>query len=319
MIVTKAKSNALESLRALIAERQQYEGWIATLESKRSGTSAHVFDRVSGDYHSRLDRVVADIRGHAEELQLSISALSSRLAEVAREEDTRRDAFQESELRAEVGEYDPQQWEQLRTEAQRGLDKVGADRSSLENQLAELRSIQKLSEVGSIGDVGAIQSAAGSEPVPVAPEVSDLAPAAPTAAAGPVTEAVAEQIVGSPAKPEEVQSAPIESPSPATTDGPNSQQPVSTPPVRNEPRAEQPSARPASPAPNFSQFRQPPKPLRPRTGHTPPFGVIGAQPKSKEAGAAADQAKTLKCPECGTPNYATEWYCERCGGELATM
>jgi uncharacterized OB-fold protein len=33
----------------------------------------------------------------------------------------------------------------------------------------------------------------------------------------------------------------------------------------------------------------------------------------------AEQAKTLKCAECGTMNYPTEWYCERCGGELATM
>ena len=32
-----------------------------------------------------------------------------------------------------------------------------------------------------------------------------------------------------------------------------------------------------------------------------------------------DQEKTLKCPECGAMNYATEWYCERCGGELATF
>jgi hypothetical protein len=32
-----------------------------------------------------------------------------------------------------------------------------------------------------------------------------------------------------------------------------------------------------------------------------------------------EQAKTLKCQECGTMNYATEWYCERCGGELAAM
>ena len=33
----------------------------------------------------------------------------------------------------------------------------------------------------------------------------------------------------------------------------------------------------------------------------------------------SDQAKTLQCQECGTMNYPTEWYCERCGGELAAM
>jgi len=29
--------------------------------------------------------------------------------------------------------------------------------------------------------------------------------------------------------------------------------------------------------------------------------------------------KTLRCTECGTMNLPTEWYCERCGGELATF
>ena len=29
--------------------------------------------------------------------------------------------------------------------------------------------------------------------------------------------------------------------------------------------------------------------------------------------------KSLKCSECGTLNYPTEWYCERCGGELAAF
>ena len=35
--------------------------------------------------------------------------------------------------------------------------------------------------------------------------------------------------------------------------------------------------------------------------------------KSNEA------AKTLKCGECGAVNYPTEWYCERCGAELASL
>ena len=33
--------------------------------------------------------------------------------------------------------------------------------------------------------------------------------------------------------------------------------------------------------------------------------------------APAGVAKTLKCGECGTLNRPTEWYCERCGAELA--
>jgi hypothetical protein len=32
-----------------------------------------------------------------------------------------------------------------------------------------------------------------------------------------------------------------------------------------------------------------------------------------------EQVKTLKCQECGTLNYPTEWYCERCGAELAAL
>jgi hypothetical protein len=33
----------------------------------------------------------------------------------------------------------------------------------------------------------------------------------------------------------------------------------------------------------------------------------------------ADQSKSLKCAECGALNYPTEWYCERCGAELAAL
>ena len=32
-----------------------------------------------------------------------------------------------------------------------------------------------------------------------------------------------------------------------------------------------------------------------------------------------EAAKTLKCAECGAMNYPTEWYCERCGAELASL
>lgn len=45
-----------------------------------------------------------------------------------------------------------------------------------------------------------------------------------------------------------------------------------------------------------------------------------AAPQAAESGRDQElggQQKTLRCGECGTMNYPTEWYCERCGGELA--
>lgn len=37
------------------------------------------------------------------------------------------------------------------------------------------------------------------------------------------------------------------------------------------------------------------------------------------ASSSTEQTKSLRCTECGTMNFPTEWYCERCGGELATF
>jgi hypothetical protein len=44
-----------------------------------------------------------------------------------------------------------------------------------------------------------------------------------------------------------------------------------------------------------------------------------APAKAGSGSVPTEQVKTLKCSECGSMNYPTEWYCERCGGELAAM
>jgi hypothetical protein len=38
-----------------------------------------------------------------------------------------------------------------------------------------------------------------------------------------------------------------------------------------------------------------------------------------EPAAAADPKKTLRCNECQTLNFPSEWYCEKCGGELVNL
>ncbi len=52
----------------------------------------------------------------------------------------------------------------------------------------------------------------------------------------------------------------------------------------------------------------------------PPFAsnVTGNYP-IKLTEKPTEGAKTLKCGECGAMNYPTEWYCERCGAELASL
>ena len=45
--------------------------------------------------------------------------------------------------------------------------------------------------------------------------------------------------------------------------------------------------------------------------------ALPSKPGASEAN--QDGEKTLKCPECGTMNLPTEWYCEQCGAELAAL
>jgi len=384
--MSKSKTNALDALRALIAERQQYDQWITTLESKRDGTAEHVFNRVYSDYRSRLDRVVGEIRGHAEELQLSIAALSSRLGEVAKDEEAKRDELSEAELRAAVGEYDVGTWESMQADAKRELDRIAGDRASLEGQLAELESIRKLSEVTAPpGDGAAAVSSvqlesAKAEPAkpepskPDAPRAAAQEPAAPVPAAepkkveGPTTFVRADRAdepaprkqfsdAGWPAR-DIVEQPPVpastsEAPSPKLVrpagsgmfrnrSGAVGEQPSEHTGQRSaEPAAasEQPAAAEvpaqtfsskidssvAAPRPSATPVAPPPTPTPPRKKRDTPSGKDVqissglSKPVRTPADARPEVNKTLKCPECGTPNYPTEWYCERCGGELATM
>src|SRR5687767_4144282 len=368
--MSKSKTNALDALRALIAERQQYDQWISTLESKRDRTAEHVFNRVYSDYRSRLDRVVGEIRGHAEELQLSIATLSSRLSEVAKDEEAKRDAMSEAELRATVGEYDAAQWESMQVDSKRQLDKIAADRASLEGQLAELESIRKLSEV----TAPSVEVGAGTSPAPE-PSRAEGSPAekkAPPeaaraiepATAGPSTFVRADRTedpdrkkfsdAGWPAR-ETVEEAPAAAARPepaAVKQGQHSRpfsnrtgaigdQPgdrgdresvqASSPPAPAPPSTAAPrisanmDAALAEPRPSATPVPAPRTPRPPRNKRHTPTGKDEqissgfSKPIRTPADARPEVNKTLKCPECGTPNYPTEWYCERCGGELATM
>jgi len=136
------------------------------------------------------------------------------------------------------------------------------------------------------------------EPV-VAPAASVPAPAAPAPmSGGPSFDELAflNSVVGRASTPVKVdEPAPVTAPRPSGASRamptPSPAAPSVTPPVRSTS-----TTRP------------------PTEGDETSFGPLGRPtPRTSQA------IKTLKCQECGTLNYPTEWYCERCGGELAAL
>ncbi len=61
----------------------------------------------------------------------------------------------------------------------------------------------------------------------------------------------------------------------------------------------------------------------PASASAPPPAAASSPEAAAVAPTAApstgENTKTLVCTECGTMNLPTEWYCERCGGELAAF
>ncbi len=275
---------SLDALNGLLKERQRYEEWLAALEAKRATTPESVYQRVQADYQVRLRDVSAKLAERAGELKETIDSLTARLDEISTQETQQREARQEAELRAAVGEYTQKQWKEIGGAWDNELSRLTKDKNALDTQVKELRRIYTLTM-----------------------KEKAQAPGAPAQSA--------------PAPSTEAQRTPI---SPVVSRPAVPEPPTLNPPSRYEPPGQTPSpsagGKPRSP---FDQFPV----LRPQGGTAPappgPSAAIATPPKVPQTGRANDprseQHKTLKCPECGAANYPTEWYCERCGGELATM
>ena len=274
---------SLDALNGLLKERQRYEEWLAALEAKRASTSESVYQRVQADYQTRLREVSGKLAERAGELRENIDALTLKLEDITRQETQQREARQEAELRAAVGEYTDKQWKEIGGAWDKELSRLGKEKSALDAQLGELNRIFAMS-------IKEKQSAAAMERV--GSQDGSRAPISP--------------VVPRPAIPEP---------------------PTLNPPSRVEqappPRAQVPA--PSGPPAGRSPFDEFPV-LRPGGGTgSPPSGTtaVATPPSVPKSGGGQDlrseQHKTLKCPECGAANYPTEWYCERCGGELATM
>ena len=285
----------MDDLNALLEERARYERWIAQLTAKREQTPPHVFERVRTDYASRLDTVMNQLRSRGESLAATTSSLEERTNALASEESLRRDARAEIELRSMVGEYSQERANAELAACDADIGRLESERTTATTELRRLQEI--LSLIHKPDRPAAAAPAPSSRPlgaqVPRAESESTLNELAFLNSVVERSDAPAKTPVSAP--------APVPAPAPAPVAAPVAAEPAPAP-VDDVPMVTMLEAAEREAAPPREQT------LRQAAG-TPSF----------LKGLPTEQVKTLKCQECGTMNYPTEWYCERCGGELAAM
>jgi hypothetical protein len=294
--------NTEQAVTALLAERQRYESWLGTLEARRSVTPPHIYTRVQADYAARLQRVLEELSTHRSAIQEMVDSLSDRLAAVEAEEARHRDERAEAELRALVGEYAPNESESLLRRADEELTRLAEERASVTADLVRYRALL---------DAGALGARHGATPEKAGRAAASAAAAAP--AARPEFQRHA-GVYG-----ERLWDVPDEPTAPSVA-------------------SQEPNDQRKGGGGNFDELEFLKSVVD--TGehgsgaHSVPRGASAstntatsgdAQGQSRESipsflkDVPPEQVKTLKCQECGTLNYPTEWYCERCGAELAAL
>ncbi|HJU89787.1 MAG TPA: hypothetical protein VJ672_10370 [Gemmatimonadaceae bacterium] len=308
--MTRRMSNDVsteQAVAALLAERQRYEAWLSALEAKRANTPVHIYQRVHADYSSRLQRVVEQLGTHRSAIQELANNLGDRLTSLDIDESKHRDERAEAEVRSAVGEMSKEEAATIiqRTDAE--LHRINAERSGITEELTRYR---QMLEIGM--EMPKPQRSAAAAPAAPAPAASSAPANAPVKTSFDELEflnSVTRSNGGGAAN------------RAAST---QTSRDLGVPMIEHGGTMGLPEHGSSSIAADHSLETS----LREMPGA--PY-IATEEPKSGPRATAREsvpsflkdmppeQVKTLKCQECATLNYPTEWYCERCGAELAAL
>jgi hypothetical protein len=317
----------------LIEERRRYEGWITALDARRDTTPAHVFERVQTDYRARLQRVVEQLASHRQAIEEEQASVQSRVSLLEAEERLQRDERAELELRSHVGELMGDDAEGAFRTVDETIAQLVSEKQGLESRIAELQTLldegaptpaPSQAAVASVSSVAATSSHETHTNEPPPPAAASV-----TSSEGePPEEPVAAAASSSPAEgaTESAQAAPKRGMSGSFDELAFLSSVVGkdkTPPMV-EKRSSEPLLRASD---NLERDEPVAESLlagvdktRHKTGEHPLAANVPANtPIVLKPTGTMEQSKTLKCNECGAMNYPTEWYCERCGAELAAL
>jgi hypothetical protein len=287
------------TIEALLQQRAQYEQWLARLDSAGDKAPPAVRARVRGDYESRLRGVIDELRGHAATISEELERHKRTQSGLDQDRRQAEEALAEAEVRHAVGEYSEDEWRRISEQSNDRLSGLRVELRGVGEEIARLAEVQGL---------------IGGAPKRPEPAPAPAPPPPPPVAAAPEPE---------PEEEPEPEPAPPPRPAPAAAQA--AAAPVPRPAPRPAPAREPEVSHAAPPGDELAFLKsvaeeeRKPAPAATRRGSNP--GSSGAG-RAAEAPAAAKSgapgvAKTLKCGECGTLNRQTEWYCERCGAELA--
>jgi hypothetical protein len=303
--MAKSSPRPANPIDALLEERDRFQTWLTRLDEAGSTAPPAVRARIRGDYQQRLDQVVEQLRSHAAAVAEQLASLRVQQADLTQRELEAQETLAEAELRHAVGEYEESEWERVRGGSERLLIDVREELARVSDEIARLGEVQGLiAGPPPPPPVAAKPTLPGAPaPAPVEDDGSDWEPDIPLA--------------DTPAE----KSAPVIPSAPRFTPRSGSKASEATPP-RTLPFPGRSEASPDDLAFIKSMADETPAPRR-SSGASPRVSDAGSKPSEPPpAGDRPSQAaapKTLKCGECGTLNRPTEWYCERCGAELAAL
>jgi hypothetical protein len=281
--MAKPTTDTEATIEALLEQRSQYEEWLLRLDTSGDKAPPAVRQRVRGDYEARLEAVMQQLRGRSAAIAEELERQHASQAELDRERRAAEEALAEAEVRHTVGEYSEEEWRRLSEQSRRGIEQLRGRLRAIGAEITRLTEIQN-----------SLAAPRGGAPAP-AP-----APPAPPARAP---------------RPEIIEQSPF-----VTHLAEEPEAALQPPPPPSQPQGDElaflksvsdeepsrPARRPSNPGmPAQTATTAAPRPPEPAT------------PTPAPAKVASGVAKTLKCGECGTLNRPTEWYCERCGAELA--
>jgi hypothetical protein len=317
----------------LLQEREQYATWLSRLDATTDTAPESVRGKVRSDYKARLDAVIEQLRSHSDGLAQQLERHRDTRSELLTRESQAKEIMSEAEVRHAVGEYSDTKWQQIRGEAQKNLVAIREELTQLGDEITMLENVQQMIAAPAIPEPV--------QPPPPPPPPPPPAPEPEKATPAPVMEEVA-------APPPPPAPTPTPPPPPPVAEAPSAH-PAKPPiaPVRPVKPKEGgapgrtlwfPSVKDEEVATGVDELAflksvsedetTGPSARRASGGHIRPPEPIPAPPTPPPSGTAAGEsgrpsaatgARTLKCGECGTMNRPTEWYCERCGAELAAL